>query len=235
LLLPDGRVLSGGGDGNTDAEVYSPGYLFKGPRPIITSAPGSVTYGGQFFVGTADQISRVTLVRLSSVTHSFNMDQRITRLAFSAVADGLNVTGPATPELSPPGYYMLFVLDNRGVPSVASIVKVDAAPLQSPAAPSDLTTTRISGGRIDVTWTDHASNEQGFRIERCTGIAGIACTDFSQIAQTGPNATTYSDTGVGPFMAYGYRARAFNSAGVSAYSNVATAPPLISLFAAGER
>jgi hypothetical protein len=226
LLLPDGRVLSGGGDGNRDAEVYQPGYLFKGARPVITSAPSTITYGRSFFVGTtnAAQIGRVSLVRLSSVTHSFNMGQRINRLAFSAAADGLDVAGPANAHLSPPGYYMLFILNGSGVPSVAKIVKVDAASTGTPAAPSGLTASAKSASRIDLNWTDGAANEDGFRIERCTG-AMLTCadTDFAQLAQTAPDATTYSDTGLSALTAYSYRVRAFNAAGHSAYSNTATA------------
>jgi galactose oxidase len=233
LLLPDGRVLSGGGDGNQDAEVYSPGYLFRGARPVITSAPGVVTYGQPFFVGTANaaQISRVSLVRLSSVTHAFNMDQRINRLAFSAATDGLNIAGPTNANLSPPGYYMLFILNGGGVPSVARILRVDAAPSEPPSAPSGLTAKAVSASRIDLNWTDHAATEAGFRIERCTRVMGVMCAaaDFSQIAQTGPNTTTYSDTGLGALTAYSYRVRAFNVAGDSAYSNTATAITLIAL------
>jgi galactose oxidase len=230
LLLPDGRVLSGGGDYNRGAEVYSPGYLFKGARPVITSAPSIVTYGQPFFVRTAQaaQISRVSLLRLSSVTHAFNMEQRINRLAFSAAVDGdgLNVAGPTNANLSPPGYYMLFILKVSGVPSVAKIVRVQAAAPTPPAAPSGLTATPRSASRIDLNWTDNADTEDGFRIERCKGVT---CTDFAQIAQTGPNATTYSDTGLEAVTAYSYRVWAFNGAGDSASSDTATALTLILL------
>ena len=94
LLLPDGRVLSAGcAFGGTSAEIYSPPYLFKGSRPTITSAPTSVAYGQLFFVGTPDatSISRVTLIALGSVTHDFNMGQRINRPAFSQASGGLNL------------------------------------------------------------------------------------------------------------------------------------------------
>jgi len=224
LLLPDGRVLSGGGDASMSAEVYSPGYLFKGARPVIASAPTTVTYGQPFFVGTADaaQISRVSLLRLSSVTHAFNMEQRINRLAFSVAAGSLNVAAPTNANLSPPGHYMLFILNGSGVPSVAKIVRVDAA--APPAAPSGLTATAVSASRIDLNWTDNSATEDGFRIERCTGVM-VPCADasFAQIAQTGPNTTTYSDTGLSAATSYSYRVRAFNGAGNSAYSNTATA------------
>jgi hypothetical protein len=228
LLLPDGRVLSGGGDGNQSAEVYEPGYLFKGARPVITSAPSTVAYGQTFFVGTPDatQIGRVSLVRLSSVTHSFNMDQRINRLAFSAVVDGLNVSGPANGNLTPPGYYMLFILNASGVPSVARIVRVDAAPSAPPAAPSELRATSRSSSRIDLNWADNAANEDGFRIARCQGVM---CTDFTQVAQTGPNTTSYSDTGLEAVTAFRYRVWAFNGGGDSGYSNTAGSVTLILL------
>ncbi|MGH8846782.1 MAG: galactose oxidase-like domain-containing protein, partial [Polaromonas sp.] len=79
LLLQDGRVLSMGGNGYPDTEIYSPPYLFNGARPAITSAPPSVAYGQSFFVGTPDAatISKVTMLSLSSVTHAFNQSQYI--------------------------------------------------------------------------------------------------------------------------------------------------------------
>ena len=132
-LLPDGRVLStgggfgGGGTNYYEVEIFSPPYLFKGARPTITSAPPSVGYGQTFTVGTphASSITKVTLIRLSSVTHSFNEDQRLTTLTnFSVVAGGLNVTAPANGRISPPGYYMLFILKSNGVPSEGRIIRI---------------------------------------------------------------------------------------------------------------
>jgi hypothetical protein len=135
LLLPDARVLSAGGDfGSTSAELYSPPYLFKGARPTITSAPTNVTYGQSFFVATPDaaSIANVTLIALSSVTHGFNMSQRINRPAFSQASGGLNVTAPLNANTTPPGYYMLFILNSGGVPSVASILRIDATLTPAP-------------------------------------------------------------------------------------------------------
>jgi hypothetical protein len=135
LLLPDARVLSAGGDfGGASAEIYSPPYLFKGARPTITSAPTTVTYGQSFFVGTPDaaSISKVTLIVLSSVTHGFNMGQRISRPAFSQASGGLNITAPSSANTTPPGYYMLFILNSNGVPSVANIVQINATLTPAP-------------------------------------------------------------------------------------------------------
>ena len=133
LLLPDGRVLSGGttggGDNNKDAEIYSPPYLFRGPRPTITSAPSAVTYGKTFFILTPDaaDITKVTLVRLGSVTHSFDQNQRFVTLPSSQASGGLNVTVPSNENLAPRGHYMLYILDGDGVPSVARFVRLEGA------------------------------------------------------------------------------------------------------------
>ncbi len=136
VLQPDGRVLSGGGDfGGKSVELFSPPYLFRGARPTISAAPASVGYGQTFFVGTPDPaaISKVTWIRLSSVTHTNNMNQRINRLSFSQATGGLNVTAPSNNNLAPPGHYMLFVLNAAGVPSVARIVRlVSTAPAGTP-------------------------------------------------------------------------------------------------------
>jgi hypothetical protein len=135
LLLPDARVLvAGGGRFNgfnapTDqlsSETYSPPYLFKGPRPTITSAATTATYGGSIAVQTPDaaRIASVSLIKLGSDTHSFNQDQRFLQLPFAAAGSTLNVQAPANANLAPPGYYMLFILDTSGVPSVAAMLQL---------------------------------------------------------------------------------------------------------------
>jgi hypothetical protein len=66
------------------------------------------------------------MIALTSVTHGFNMNQRISRLSFSQATGGLNVMAPSSSNASPPGYYMLFILNSNGVPSVANIVRIDS-------------------------------------------------------------------------------------------------------------
>ena len=135
LLLPDARVLIlgggrfNGGDAPTDqksSEIFSPPYLFKGPRPVIASAPSATTYGTNISVQTPDaaSIGSVVLMKLGTVTHSFNTNQRIVPLAFTAGSGTLSVQTPANANLAPPGHYMLFILNTNGVPSVASIVQL---------------------------------------------------------------------------------------------------------------
>lgn len=129
-LLPDGRVVSAGGDyahpAGENREIYSPPYLFKGPRPTITSAPAAVGYGQTFFVETPDAtvITNVNMLALGAATHGLNMGQRINRLTFSQALGGLDVTAPSTANLCPRGYYMLFILTADGVPSVAPIIRI---------------------------------------------------------------------------------------------------------------
>ena len=132
LLLPDGRVLfagSGEGAGGVDQktyEIYSPPYLFKGARPTITTAPASVSYGQSFQVETPDaaSIQKVSVIRLGSVTHAFDLSQRFLSLSFSAAGGQLSVIAPASGNLAPPGYYLLTILNGSGVPSISKIVRI---------------------------------------------------------------------------------------------------------------
>jgi hypothetical protein len=128
LLLPDGRVLTAGGEasGRLHAQIYSPPYLFRGPRPTISSSPEVATYGGSFQVGTpdADRIGTVALIRPSAVTHALDMNQRYVSLSFTAGSGALQVTAPADGGTAPPGYYMLVIEDTSGIPSVAAWVRI---------------------------------------------------------------------------------------------------------------
>jgi galactose oxidase len=141
VLLPSGRVLSSGsgeGGGVTyansqfSAQVFSPPYLFNADgslatRPVISSAPSRLSYGQSLTVGTSDaaSVAKITLIRLSSVTHAFNQSQLINRLTFSVTGSTtLSVTGPKNANVAPPGPYMLFLVNAKGVPSKAKMVTV---------------------------------------------------------------------------------------------------------------
>jgi galactose oxidase len=150
VLLPDGRVLSAGGgeyaptnnvanpakDSHTDAQLFSPPYLFAGPRPTIAGAPSEVSYAQAFDVQSpeADKIVKVNWIRLASGTHSFDQNQRLNSLTFVAGAGKLTVTTPQNANICPPGHYMLFVISDKGVPSVAPIVRISAPQVGAPLA-----------------------------------------------------------------------------------------------------
>jgi len=142
VLLPDARVVvMGGGEGGScdgqpfashpEWEFYSPPYLFAGPRPTLYWAPPQVTYGQEFqFWMNQDSatVAQVTLVRLPSVTHNFDQNQRFARLPITwregGGRGGVRVQMPPRWEQLPPGYYMMFVLNTQGVPSEAHMLQV---------------------------------------------------------------------------------------------------------------
>jgi hypothetical protein len=193
-LLPDGKVLVGGGGlpgavgerdlngrliediredharlfGHKSVEIYSPPYLFDAngkelARPQITSAPATVSYGQSFEVVTLGVTGtpKVSLVRLASVTHGFNQDQRQLFLNASVIdSRTIDVTAPADPKICPPGYYMLFVLSN-GVPSIAKIVRVQQGQTHS-LFPTEV--PQAVAGAQGQTW------EQG--VEFSSSVAG---------------------------------------------------------------
>ena len=147
LLLPDATVLLNGGNpqrGNYERrqEVYSPAYLFNSDgspanRPTISSVnPGAVRYGSTFQVVTADagDISSAVLLRPGSPTHAFDQDQRFVGLSFTADSGVLNVAAPPNGNIAPPGYYMLFILNSAGVPSIATFVQLTASANLPPTA-----------------------------------------------------------------------------------------------------
>jgi hypothetical protein len=135
FLMPDGRVLVWGGGRFDDAtlptdqfsaEFYSPPYLFKGTRPVITSAPSALSYGQPFVVQTPDatRIAKVSMMRFGAATHGVNMAQHYAPLTFTVGANQLTINAPASSNDAPPGYYMLFLVDTNGVPSVSAIVHI---------------------------------------------------------------------------------------------------------------
>lgn len=183
VLLPDGRVLTAGGEeykkydpfvpnvnNHCTAEIYSPPYLFDAAgnprtRPVITGAPTHVGYGQPFTVVATTgggPVARVTLVRLSSVTHSFNMNQRFLELtkgpgSTTAGAASVPVTAPADGSVCPPGHYLLFVLNGGGVPSVGQVVHVGASACA--AEPALSTAYAVSADNCSATATATVSGQ----------------------------------------------------------------------------
>ena len=164
LLLADGRVLSAGDDAPEagvansgryidDAEIYEPPYLFNGDgslasRPQASLAPASVRWGTRFAVRSpSTDITRAVLVAPGATTHANDMQQRHVELAVAQnySGTGVNVVSPPNANVAPPGYYMLFLLNSRGVPSIARFIRLDpAAPAPEVLPPTDRTPPNVS-------------------------------------------------------------------------------------------
>jgi YVTN family beta-propeller protein len=222
LLLPDATVLVAGGGApgpqvNTNAEIYSPPYLFdanglRTARPTLGGAPASVAIGKTFFAnwGGGRSISRVTMVRTGSATHGWNMDQRFVELTFRVQGNQLAIQAPSRATDAPPGFYMLFVIDSAGVPSVASMVQVGVAPNPNPATvpvltnPGNRSTAAGSAVSLQLAATDPNGDVLGYgasglppgvSINGTTGvISGTPTTagtyDVVASASDGVNSTT---------------------------------------------
>jgi Domain of unknown function (DUF1929)/Ricin-type beta-trefoil lectin domain len=168
-LLPDGRVLTGGGgicgscqtNGylEKNIEYFQPPYLFKtdgqpAARPVIDSAPGTAGYGENLAITSAQagSIAKVGLVRLGAPTHSEDQGQRYVPLSFSTLGTTITAVSPATSNIAPSGYYMLFVTDSAGVPSVAKIIQLQRGTINPPPPPPSTGSpiTGIGGRCIDI-------------------------------------------------------------------------------------
>jgi PKD repeat protein len=158
LLLPDATVaLLGGnparGSYEQRIEIYRPPYLFNldgsaATRPVISSvSAGPYPFGGAFQIQTPDaaDAASVVLIRLGAPTHAFDMEQRLVGLSYTAGAGVLNVTAPSSGNIAPPGYYMLFILNSAGVPSIARFVQLTAPP------PNQAPTATITSPASNVT------------------------------------------------------------------------------------
>jgi hypothetical protein len=202
LLLPDATVWIAGsnparGTWESHMESYQPAYLFTrdgnnnliaATRPTISNAPANITWGGQFSVSTPDaaNISQAVLLRPGSSTHAFDFDQRLVGMSFTAGSGSLTVTAPSNSKIAPPGYYMLFLINNKGVPSVASFVLLSStgsnpAPTVTTIAPN---TGSLSGGTaVTITGT-------GFLAGATVSLGGTAATGVTVVSSTSITATT---------------------------------------------
>lgn len=136
LLMPDARVIAAGGGlcgtcstNHANAEIFTPPYLYNADgslatRPSISSGPDVIGYGGTFNISLSGGATKFNLIRMGSVTHTVNNDQRLIPLGFTQNGGGYSVNAPENSSIATPGYYMLFALNAAGVPSTAKIIKV---------------------------------------------------------------------------------------------------------------
>ena len=137
ILLPDGSVMTGGGGApgpfrQLNGEIYYPPYLFKKNgsgefafRPEIIDAPTAmIGWNEDFSIQANESIAKITLVRVGAVTHSFNNETRFFKLSTSGSGNIVTVRSPKTANIAPPGFYLLFVWNAEGVPSIARIIEI---------------------------------------------------------------------------------------------------------------
>ncbi|MFO0985127.1 MAG: galactose oxidase-like domain-containing protein [Planctomycetota bacterium] len=212
LLLPDATVWTAGSNPQRGVyeqhmEIYYPPYLFAidpatghvipAPRPSITKAPAVIGYGGSFRVDTPNDldIASIALMRPGSDTHAWDMDQRMVGLAFVPGQPGsLTVNEPPTANVAPPGYYMLFLVNRAGTPSLAAFVQVSPTPQNQPphgtiTSPSGNVTIQLGQS---VTFAGSGSDPEGGPVTY-SWIFPEGLPDGSH--QQNPGAVTFTDTG----------------------------------------
>ena len=227
LLMPDASVLVGGGGASPDSpvtnlhsEIYYPPYLHSASggfaaRPTIDSAPNVLAPGLDFpmVVGGAGSIRRVTLLQTGTATHSTNLQQRFVELPFTASSNTLFVEMHDRATDVPPGYYLLFVINDSGVPSVAKIVRIEVPgsgggqDRTAPTKPQNLVISKVDGNpRLVWDASSDANGVAGYSIYRSTdGSFG------AEIALT--SSTTWTDTAVQEGTHYTYAVKAYDAAG----------------------
>lgn len=231
ILLPDGRVFTGGGGIcgtcyqvgylEKNYEIFSPPYLFKkdgsgelAPRPEITQAPTQVVYNQTFDVSTPApaEIRQVVMMRVPSVTHSVNFEQRRLPLSYKVEGGVLRTVAPPNSNVAPPGYYMLFLVDEEGVPSVSKMVRVSYGGLGAPVVVAATAGT----GSATLSWIP-VYGATGYTVSR-----GPAPGQYDSSQNIG-NVTTHTVSGLTAGATYYFTVAARDGAGTGGRSNEVSA------------
>lgn len=238
LLLPDARIMVAGGGrpgafgengvpaadkylAHREVEIFSPPYLFNSngmpaTRPTITNEPPqTLTYGQSLNLQignvAATQIQDVVLVRLPSVTHALNFDQRRVVLTRQPLdQQTLSVTAPSNGTECPPGPYMLFVLGPNHVPSLAKMILLANGACASPA-PTGLAATALSNTQVSIVWGAPNATVHHYEVDRKQSFSA----QFVKIADVAGSITNYTDLSVTGSVGYLYQVRAVCSSGGS--------------------
>jgi fibronectin type 3 domain-containing protein len=225
LLLPDGRVWTAGSTVQSNfeenrTEIYSPSYLFQGPRPVISGLPTVGDYGDTISIPTLDALtaSSVSLVRLMSSTHHYEANQRLIWLQIlNRGPNVLTVSAPINNKVAPPGPYLIHILNALGVPSVAKIIQIPGTgtgggDVTAPSKVLGLTVTPISSSRLDLAWTTNPEPDVAhYNVYRGTTV-GFAVNTATDTPLAQPIANSYSDTtGLTESTTYYYKVAAVDT------------------------
>ncbi len=153
LLLQDGRVWTAGTTASKTSkeirvEVFNPWYISE-TRPTISGDPTGGAYGNTITIPTpnAADITKVSLVRVSSTTHHYNTDQRLIWLQIEGTtSSSVRVKAPINNKLAPPGYYLVHILNSAGVPSVGKFIKVPGSADNPPGGGTYTAIYSVAGG-----------------------------------------------------------------------------------------
>lgn len=140
ILLSDGRVLVAGSTGHNftpaifnprehfehEIETIDPPYMSSTDRPQIIGYSDTMQYDTSYEIQTdSSNISKVSLIRMSSTTHNNNMDQRCLFLQIVEISGTtIKIQSPKDGSWAPPGYYLMFLIDEDGIPSIGKPVKL---------------------------------------------------------------------------------------------------------------
>jgi hypothetical protein len=140
ILLPNGSILTLGGNPlygnkqdtqpetfNQEIDVYFPPYMFHGTRPHIISAPAVMNLRHRYLIklSQAPDIKYLRLMKPDNPTHVTDVNERSIAVNFTQAGNGeLKIALPLNHNLVPPGYYMLFAVNNNGIPSAGYWVRV---------------------------------------------------------------------------------------------------------------
>jgi len=218
LLLSDGRVFSSGSGlcgkcaaNHLNTQIYSPPYLFDEngdlrERPVISNAPDSIKHGQRLTLNSDNDIRRFTLIKMSSTTHAVNTDLRFMEIPYSSDGNGLfTLTFPANKNVLTPGYWMLFAINSKGVPSKSKIIQIKTKGTPKITQPQNqyhLVGSNISL-RIEAsdpkgeTLFFNASNlPLGLSIDNSTGVISgtVSSEETKTVTITVSNESTKSET-----------------------------------------
>ena len=191
LLLADGRVLSAGGGlcncaaDHSDGQVFTPPYLYNADgslasRPVISNAPDVIKNGLRFNLQSSTDISKFSLLKMSSTTHGVNTDLRYLKLPFTHDGNGnYQLSAHNNVNVLTPGFWMLFAVNSKGVPSVAKIMQVSSKGLPSVTQPNNQTSVVGQTVSLKIEATDPDSQTLryqatglplGLRINQNSGV-----------------------------------------------------------------